>query len=222
MPLAKRIGILLTGHTYKVVEEWLFDWLLYGTVTIWATSVWGVVGGSFVAFAIMTPASAMVCEVKLAIYDAGKVDWWGIELLKRNRDEDAQPLRAEGLLGILFWVVNVFSAMIRTFQRWILSWGYIPALVLLSIDEDPFYTVVYLRKGAERYDGLDRRGWITFYTSVLVSNGYWTFRWGAVVAIAIYIFNHLPPPTQDALLSLWQQALELWSQIATLVTNLLP
>jgi hypothetical protein len=159
-----RIGLIAVGHTAKRIEEYLFDWLIYGIVVLWATSRWGAWHGSFVAFGIMAPISALFCWFYIIFYDWAKKDWFGFELLKELKEEERS-----GRGG-------------RLLQK-ILKLGDIPAFFALSIYQDPFMTTVYLRKKGHGHAGLSRRDWNFFWSSVFVSNAYWTLRWIVIIEL---------------------------------------
>jgi hypothetical protein len=159
----ERIGIVAIGHAAKHVEELLLDWLLYGAVVATCTARWGPLWGSLAGFSVMAPLSALVCLAYIRFYDWAKKDWFGFEALKEFRDETerARPLIAR-----------------------LMRLGNIPAFLALSVYGDPFMVTVYLRTGAEKYNGLLTRDWAVFWASVLVSNGYWTVRWMLIVELA--------------------------------------
>jgi hypothetical protein len=48
------------------------------------------------------------------------------------------------------------------------------AFLFLSIKEDAFITMIYLRHGSHRYNGMSARDWRIFLGSVAISNIYWT------------------------------------------------
>lgn len=170
-----RIGIIAVGHTAKKIEEYVFDWLIYGLVVAWATSTWGAWYGSLVAFAIMGTFSAIMCWLYLLFYDWAKIDWFGFEMLKDLREREH-----EGLLG------KVLAKM--------LNLGDIPAFIALSIYFDPFMVTVYMRKKGHEHKGLSSRDWKIFWASVIFSNAYWTLRWTVILTIALYIWNNILAP----------------------------
>ena len=47
-------------------------------------------------------------------------------------------------------------------------------MVFLSIKEDAFVTVIYMRHGSHQYNGMTRRDWKIFFTSLAIANIYWT------------------------------------------------
>jgi hypothetical protein len=48
------------------------------------------------------------------------------------------------------------------------------AFFFLSIKEDAFITMVYLRHGSHQYNGMSARDWRIFLASLAVVNVYWT------------------------------------------------
>ena len=159
----ERVGILATGYAAKQVEEKLFDYMLYPSVIATAGTVWGGL--------IMTALSALVCFFYLKFYDWSKQDWLGLELLKEVREGE----HAEGFWG--------------TLVRKILSNGDVPAFFLFSLWQDPFVTTVYLRKGADKYNGMSERDWKVFFCSVIVANLWWTGIVSSIVHLFQWIFH---------------------------------
>jgi len=164
----ERIGTMVLGHTAKTVEVFLFDTLLYGSVVTYLTTQFGWMFGSFVSFAIMAPLSALWCSCTIRLYDWAKLDWFGLEATKRVRDE-----------------LSKGGQWMRLIQC-IIQLGDIPAffaILFLHPLGDPFMVTLYLRKGAEKYNGLTKRDYCIFWAAVIVSNGYWTLRWTAIVEL---------------------------------------
>lgn len=167
----RKIGLLAVGHTAKRTEEMLFDWILYGIVTTWATAQWGTALGSLVAFSILTPIAGILCLTYLIFYDWAKVDWLGLELIKEWRDE----VKHEHWFG-------------RLLHR-ITRWGAVPAFIILSMHSDAFVTTAYFRPKHRQYDGLTARDWAIFAGSLVTSNAYWTLRWVVIIELARLIFS---------------------------------
>ncbi len=157
----ERIGIMAAGHTFKQVEEFIFDYTLYPAVIAWL----GAVGGGLV----MTASSALVCYLYVLFYDWAKKDWLGLELLKGVRDGEEQQGRVARLIQ-------------RAAQK-----GNWLAFLTLSCFTDPFVTTVYMRHGAEAYNGLSPRDWKIFWASVVVANLWWT----GVVTLAVESIRYL-------------------------------
>jgi len=164
----ERIGTMVLGHTAKTAEVFLFDTLLYGSVVTYLTTMFGWMWGSFASFAVMAPLSGLWCSCTIRLYDWAKLDWFGLEATKRVRDELSKSGR---------WA--------KIIQRAI-QLGDVPAffaILFLHPLGDPFMVTLYLRKGAEQYNGLTKRDWSIFWAAVIVSNGYWTLRWAAIVEL---------------------------------------
>jgi len=167
----RRIGLVVVGHAAKRVEEYLFDWLLYGAIVLWSTTTFGAFQGSLIAFAIMAPVSALLCWLYMLLYDWAKKDIFGFEMLKELRDEESHG----GFIGRLL--------------RKVLSRGDAAAFIALSIYGDPFLVTVYLRKKEHTHRGLTRRDWSIFWGAVLFSNGYWTLRWAVIFELFRILFG---------------------------------
>lgn len=144
----ERIGTMALGHTFKKVEEFLFDFTLYPAMIAFFGSV---IGGL-----IMTMLSALACYLTLLFYDWSKRDWLGLELLKEVRDGEEQS----GHLAR-------FAQSMARKSNWL-------AFIFFSCYFDPFVATVYMRKGAEAYNGLTSRDWRIFWGSVAVANFWWT------------------------------------------------
>lgn len=172
----ERIGIIAIGYTGKRIEEFLFDWLLYGVVVIKTTETWGPFYGSIYAFLIMSPLSAIACYLYIRFYDWAKKDWLGLEMIEELREKEAEA----------GWFV-------RHVLR-IAKFGDVPMFLALSILADPFVTTVYFRRGAHLYNGLSKRDWKIFWASVIFSNAYWTLRLTVIIVLAHYLWSAFLQP----------------------------
>lgn len=47
-------------------------------------------------------------------------------------------------------------------------------LLSISIKENAFITMIYLRNGSHQYNGMARRDWRNFLASLAIANIYWT------------------------------------------------
>ncbi len=168
----QRIGTVVVGHTAKRIEEYLFDWLLYGAVVYQSTALWGVVYGSLASFLIMAPLSALFCWTYIRLYDWAKIDWFGFEALKELHEVET-----------LGWFGRLFRMVVRL--------GDVPVFVLLSLHSDPFMVTVYFRKKENQHTGLTARDWKIFWASVFFSNAYWTLRWTFILVVFKVIWSWL-------------------------------
>jgi len=147
MKAAARISELTCGISIKTLISYSFDYLLYPLV-IYKLGI--ITGG-----AIMMFLSLLACVMLVKFYDWSKRDWLGIETIKGMKD-----YQGESRLG--------------KFSAWILRCSDPVIFLFLSIKEDPFITMIYLRHGSHQYNGMSARDWRVFICSVAVSNIYWT------------------------------------------------
>ena len=158
--LNNRLTILTTGLLGNQLMVWGFDYLLYPFILY----NFGLkIGGS-----IMILLSFLVCLATLSFYDFSKKDWLGIETIKKYKTEKPK---------------NRF----QRFLSYLLNKSEWLALLILSVRFDPFITTVYLREGANEYNGMKKRDWIIFLTSLAISNIYWLL----IVEAGIDIFKYL-------------------------------
>lgn len=143
----RKLAIWGLGYAGNMVFVSAFDYVLYPFV-IWKT---GILKGSL----IMTVMSFLICWVTLVLYDWARKDWLGIETIKMVKHYDG-----ESLIGKI--------------TSWILKKSDPAVLLFLSIKFDPFITTAYMRHGSAKYNGLSRRDWTIFITSLVVGNVYWT------------------------------------------------
>jgi MFS family permease len=157
----KRFATWGIGYTADTLFSYAFDFLLYPFV-IWKL---GLLNGLLVMF----PLSFLICWLNLVFYDWLKIDYLAIETIKELREYKGR-------------------SRLRRFISVLLHKGGILAFAFLSLNFDPFVTTVYMRHGAHKYDGLSRRDWMIFITSVFVGNVYWALvAFGIVSAFEFFI-----------------------------------
>ena len=142
-----RVAELTAGITIFKLSNNAFDYVLYPFVIYKL----GIIKGGL----IMTLLAAISNILCLKIYDWSKRDWLGIEALKGMKSYEGE------------------SRLIR-FMAGILKKSDPVAFLFLSIKEDPFITMIYLRHGSHQYNGMSARDWRIFLGSVAISNIYWT------------------------------------------------
>jgi hypothetical protein len=143
----KKLLILGVGLMVNEIIVFCFDFILYPFV-IWK---FGVLRGGVT----MTVASFCICYATLLFYDWSKKDWIGIESIKDLKDYQGK-------------------GKVRRFFSWITKKGDIFAFLFLSIQTDPFIVVAYMRQGANQYNGMKKRDWTIFISSLVIGNLYWT------------------------------------------------
>ena len=161
----ERIGILAIGHGFKQAEEFFFDYLLYPGVIAWPGAILGGL--------VMTVVAALACYLYIQLYDWAKKDWLGLELLKGMRDGEEKQNR----------ITRFFQRVIRR-GDWL-------AFLVLSCQTDAFMTTVYMRRGANEYNGMSGRDWRIFWGSIVVSNLWWATLMTFVVEGVRHFLNWL-------------------------------
>jgi hypothetical protein len=147
MKAATRIAKLTCGISAKSLISYSFDYLLYPFV-IYRLGI--LTGGTIMMF-----LSLLACIILIKFYDWSKQDWLGIETIKGMKE-----YQGESRLGKL--------------SAWILQLSEPLVFLSLTIKEDPFITMIYLRHGSHQYNGMSARDWRIFLASVAISNIYWT------------------------------------------------
>jgi hypothetical protein len=138
---------LAIGLTVKDLTDRAFDYILYPYVIYRL----GIIKGGL----IMSVLACALNLLTLKFYDWSKRDWLGIEALKGLKDYSG-PNRWARLWA---WIMRRSDLIVMTF---------------LSIKEDAFIALIYMRHGSHQYNGMTGRDWKIFFTSVVIANVYWT------------------------------------------------
>ena len=162
MPAKKWVTTLGIGLLGNWAETWAFDFVLYP----FAISVYGILFGGL----ILTLLSFIVCYAKILFYDGTKKDWLGIETLKGIEDFVPKPVPKNGMGRLLIPIIN----SIGNISAWLMKKSDAFLMVVLSVKFDPFVTVIHIRHGSHQYNGLSKRDWRVFITSLIIGNVYWT------------------------------------------------
>ena len=147
IPWQNRLTELTTGITAFKLLSYPFDYLLYPLVIYKL----GIINGGLV-MTLLAGAANILC---LKFYDWSKRDWLGIETIKGMKGYEGESRLVKFMSGIL-------------------KKSDPAAFLFLSIKEDPFITMIYLRHGSHQYNGMSRRDWRIFLGSVAIGNIYWT------------------------------------------------
>jgi MFS family permease len=162
--MKERAAIWGMGYLGNAVIVYGFDYFLYPSV-IWK---FGIIKGGIV----MTFLSFLICYATIIFYDWAKKDWLGIETLK-----EVKEYHGKSFFGRL--------------SSWILRKSDPAVLLFLSIKFDPFITTAYMRKGADLYNGLKKRDWNIFLSSLIIGNVYWTFVSFTGISVIRYVWNFI-------------------------------
>ena len=153
------LGIGILGNW---TIDWAFNFLLYPFIIY----EYGILLGGV----IMTILSFFICYGIIRFYDWSKKDWLGIETLKEIEDFRPRPIPSNGIFKYIFLVMN----MVGNFSAQIMKKSDALLLFLLSVKFDPFVTVIHIRHGAHQYNGLSKRDWKIFISSLIIGDIYWT------------------------------------------------
>lgn len=178
-----RFGQILVGHTFLTALDLAFDHGVYP----FALYKLGSVNG----FVAMTLASGLLCFLLVVLYERMGVDWLGVDVLEEVK-EHGQPwverlMSKNGFWWFLVRVVAWIPSRIFFLVLWLLKKNDLCAFLALSIYEDAFRTVVFLRHG--KFSGLGKRDWGIFTASLIISNVYWTIRWSILIEAIKYVWR---------------------------------
>lgn len=160
----RRVADLAAGITAFKLSSYVFDYALYPFVIYKL----GIVKGGL----IMTLLAAVLNILCLKLYDRSKRDWLGIEALKGMKGYEGRGRLMRSLSGML-------------------KKGDPAAFLFLSIKEDAFVTMVYLRHGSHQYNGMSGRDWRIFLASLAVANVYWTLAAYMGITLVAYFWKML-------------------------------
>ncbi len=159
-----RIAELSIGITASQFLVFVFDYLLYPFIVY----QFGLLMGGIV----MTIFSLIACLLVMKVYDWSKRDWLGIESIKRLKEYTGGRKTGK----ILSWILRQSNPVVMLF---------------LSIKFDPFIATIYMRHGSHQYNGMSKRDWKIFFTSLVLSNIYWTLAAFTGVTVIEYAWRHL-------------------------------
>lgn len=161
MSKKKRIFTLGIG----LLGNWALTWVVDFGVYPFVISISGILWGGL----IMTAFSFVLCYFLILFYDGTKRDWLGIETLKGIEEFNPKPIPKNfgKYFVIIYNTIGQLSAFVMRKSDALL-------MVVLSIKFDPFITVIHIRHGAHQYNGLSKRDWKIFISSLIISNAYWT------------------------------------------------
>lgn len=170
---------ILGGHGLYAAMSWFFDNPLY----IYVLAVYGTLTGGLV----MTALSLVVCIVFMIVYNHTKIDWLGMNVVEKIKNEGHEWIKKYHSKSLYFKVVAYLPVKVFQIVIWSLKKGDFVAFFVLSIFEDPFITTVYLRHGS--FERIKRKEWGIFLSSVVVSNGYWIARNTVIIEVFRYFWG---------------------------------
>ena len=175
----KRIAQILGGHGLYATVGWFFDNPFY----IYVLAVYGPLRGGL----IMTTLSLVISAAFMIVYNHTKIDWLGMNVVEKIKNDGHRWKERLESRSALVRIIAFVPVQIFHFIIWSLKKGDAVAFFVLSIFEDPFITMVYLRHGS--FEEIRRREWRIFLSSVVVSNGYWIVRNTAIIEVFRYFWR---------------------------------
>jgi hypothetical protein len=142
----ERISIIGIGLMGNALLTYGYDYVLYPFTVM----KYGMFEGGI----YMSIGSFLICWLMILFYDWSKKDWLGIEALKEAREY-------HGTSKFRRWIANAMKN------------HDIIAIIVLSINFDPFITTAYMRRGINKFNGMKLRDWKVFLLSFFISNAYW-------------------------------------------------
>lgn len=153
----RKLAIFAVGVAGSQGINFLFDYGVYPATIWWLGMLWGGI--------VMTLVTIVANVGLIRLYDYLGQDWLLIETAKSLRDGE---IVIDSKIG--HWV----NAILRRSD--------VVALLVLSTWQDPVVATLYLRHGANQYNGLSRRDWHHFIISTVITNIWWTLVMGGGIA----------------------------------------
>ncbi|MDO8240446.1 MAG: hypothetical protein Q7T51_00465 [Candidatus Moranbacteria bacterium] len=182
----KKIKTIAIGYTIRKTIDWFFDNPLY--IFVIAQK------GPFIGGVVMMLLSAASYLVEIIFYNWSKKDWFGFSVVNELRDNGHEWIRRAKSVHIRTrWIRIIVQSVIRipaiffSFVIWLLKRGDVAVFFTLSIMQDPFVTVTYMRRGS--FEKFSRKDWYIFWGSVIISNLYWTLRNVIVLKVIIMVYK---------------------------------
>lgn len=180
--LGASLGKLAFARALYQAIDWTLDNPVYIATIVWLGPLYG--------FLTMTVVAGLLNSVYLLIYQRTGIDWLGINAVKkaalvageRDHIQRLWDMRCRWFwLRWLYLTVVALPLLAAQILLWGINRGPIITFIVLSIFQDSFVATAYFRHGKE--GPLDRRDWNIFFASLIVSNLWWTLRWGVVIEL---------------------------------------
>lgn len=178
-------------HGVMRLEEFLYDYVLYPfmlttggflVATWYANNFYPELNvteslGYTVGFALLFLGSIATNILYLKLYDGAKKDILAFEALKDTVHNTEEK--------------GFFKRLLQKHAeaKWFVKWA---VFVYLSVWENPFFTVLFMRKEARTYK-MDRYDWTVFTISILVANLVWAGVVTGVVELVQFLLERYQP-----------------------------
>jgi len=152
------LKIIAVGLVVFNSFDYAFDYVLYPFIIYKYGPLYGGIAMGLLA--------AGICLGLMYIYDFLEKDWLGIETVKELVENF---FKEEEAIAKKSWRKHGKNMM-----KWLFHKNKIGQFIFLSLHFDPLITTIYMRPGYHLYNGLSKRDWKIFWSSVVVSNAWWT------------------------------------------------
>lgn len=181
--------LIFARGIYQAID-WTFDNPIYAAAIFYLGPLYGML--------VMTGAAAFLNSLYLVIYQKTGIDWLGIGVIRKAAIAAEEQEIIGQIWGKKFpagwrwlrWPYRAFAALPLIGAKivlWAINRGRVASFLALSVFQDSFVATAYFRHG--KIGRLDRKDLQVFFASLIISNVYWTLRWGVIVEIAKAIWN---------------------------------
>ena len=165
---------VLSAHVILGIIDWVFDNPIYIAVI----AMFGPLKGGL----IMTIASMVYCVIAVIIYERKKIDWLGVNAVEAVKEHGASWIKRLDSRNVFIRIVAWVPSRLFLLVLWAIKKNDVLAFIALSVYEDPFKTLVFLRKG--HFNGFGLKDLTVFIGSLLLSNIYWVAHNSVVIEIS--------------------------------------
>lgn len=171
----KKFSIISVAHSILYATDYWFDNILYPAVLL--------LFGKMVGLIILIILSGIICFGLLVLHAKSKVDWLGVDVVEEIKVKTRAKIEEfYSKRGVWWRIVHLTTYLLILPPRivlWALDKSDFAAFVALSIYTDALKTTAFLRHG--RKGSLSRRDYKIFYSSIVLSNLWWTLRWSVII-----------------------------------------
>ncbi len=171
----KKFSIISVAHSILYATDYWFDNILYPAVLL--------LFGTTIGLIVLTILSGIICFGLLVLHTKSKEDWLGVDVVEvikvKTRAKIEKFYSKEGVWWKILHITTYLFILPPRIVLWALDKNDFAAFVALSIYTDAFKTTAFLRHG--RKGSLSRRDYKIFYSSIVLSNLWWTLRWTVII-----------------------------------------
>lgn len=183
--------VFVVSGNFKKALKVMSGWGLY---ELWNFSfdflVWPLLQAFYgVAGVILLILVALTLNfIVLLWYQKKKVDWFGVDVLEDAKTKGHIWVHEISNHKNLIKKISLYiPAKLLQLMLWLLNKNDIFAFVTLSVWQDSFITTIFLRHG--RFDKLDKRDYIIFVSSTILSCLAWSVLMQIVISVVKVIWG---------------------------------